>query len=244
MHSKKNEYIACMETSRNFDFIGKGIYTLQEAGRLTGIPSRSIMRWTKGYDFNYRGYPRHSPPVIAMNQKYADGQLVLEFLDLVEVRFLNAFRIHGVSWNAIRIAAQRAKELLQRTHPFSTQTFKTDGRTILADFVGETGDKVLLDLVRNQYTFRKVIKPYLYGGLEFNEYQEPARWYPLKKKHTIVIDPARRFGAPIITDGGVATRIIYQSYLALQSHNLVANCFEVDSISVRDAIEYEQSLVH
>lgn len=230
--------------TENFQFIGRGVYTLADAHRLTGIPWRSIARWTKGYTFDYRGQKRNSPPVIAMEQKVADGQLILDFLDLVEVRFLNAFREHGVGWKAIRIAAQRAKELLQRTHPFSTKKFKTDGRTILADFVEETGDKVLLDLVKNQYAFSRVIAPYLYGGLEFNEYQEPARWYPLEKKNTIVIDPTRSFGAPIIANAAIPTRIIYQSYKASPFHDLIANWFEIDTQSVRDAVEYEGKLIH
>jgi uncharacterized protein (DUF433 family) len=229
---------------RSYEFIGHGVYTLSEAQHLTSIPYRSIARWTRGYSFKYRGTNRYSPPVIAMDQKTLDGHLILNFLDLIEVRFLNAFRQHGVSWNAIRISAQRAKELLQVTHPFSTKNFKTDGRSILADFVAETGDRVLLDLVKNQYEFKKVISPYLYGGLEFGRSHEPVRWYPLEKNKSVVIDPSRGFGAPILNRYGISTRIIYQTYLGSDSYLITANWYDVDETSVRNAVSYEKSLIN
>lgn len=227
-----------------FTLIGRGVYTLTEAYRLTGIPVRRINRWTRGYEFNYRGNRRYSDPIIAAGQEQIAGQAVLNFLDIVEIRFLNSFREHGVSWKAIRIAAQRAKEILQRTHPFSTKIFKTDGRTILADFVAETGDSVLLDLVKNQYEFEKVVSPYLYGGLEFNEFSEPSRWYPLPDKKTVVIDPVRGFGAPIVSRGGVPTRILMQSFKGNPSYETVAKWYEIEEDAVRDAIQYERSLPH
>lgn len=227
-----------------FSIIGKGVYSLAEASRLTKIPSSNIVRWTRGYQFQYHGTRRYSSPIIAMDKEKIDGQPILDFLDLVEIRFLDQFRKHGVSWIAIRIAAQRAKDLLQRTHPFSTKIFKTDGRTVLADFVDETGDKVLLDLVKNQYEFAKVISPYLYGGLEFNEYKEPARWYPLNRKRTVVIDPAKNFGAPTVISSGIVTRVLMQSYMTMKSFESVANWYDMDVKSVRDAVEYERKLVN
>lgn len=224
--------------------IGRGVYTLSEAHRLTGVPVGSISRWTKGYDFQYHGEIRNSPPVISTELNPIDGQPVLDFKDLLEIRFLNAFREHGVSWKSIRIATEKAKDLLQRTHPFSTKIFKTDGRTILAEFVAETGDKVLLDLVRSQYEFSKVISRYLYGGIEFDSSSEATLWYPLRRKKTIVIDPSRCFGAPITSKGRIPTRVLLNSYEANKSFEIVASWFETDLKSVRDAVTYEQGLVN
>ena len=190
------------------------------------------------------GEERYSPPIIGAEINSIDGQTVLNFLDLIEVRFLDAFHKHGVSWKAIRIAAQRAKELLDRTHPFSTKKFKTDGKTILAEFVAETGDRVLWDMIKNQYEFKKVIAKYLYGGLDFNELEIPSRWYPLGKKNSVVVDPSRGFGAPIAKKSGIPTRILFQSYLSMKSFEEVARWFETDVTSVRDAVRFELNLPH
>ncbi len=129
-----------------FKVIGRGVYSLAEAERLTKVPQQRIKRWTVGYVYRYKGEERYTAPVIATELEPIDGTPVLDFSDLLEVRFLNAFREHGVGWKAIRIAAQRAKELLGRHRPFSTRIFKTDGQTILAEIVREAGDKLLLRL--------------------------------------------------------------------------------------------------
>lgn len=227
-----------MLSSSSSILIGRGVYSLTEAYRITRVPVRRITRWTSGYDFVYKGSTRHSPPIIGSFQEGIDKP-ILEFLDLVEIRFLNAFRIHGVGWKAIRIAAQRAKELVQRSHPFSTQIFKTDGKKIFADFVHETGDKVLLDLVKNQYEFKRVVSPYLYGGIEFNEFKEPMRWYPLGHKKSIVIDPMKNFGAPSTTKTNIPTRILKEAYDSTRSIVEVCAWYDVDAKSVKDSVEYE-----
>lgn len=164
---------------KRFQTIGRGIYTLAEAERLTKVPSPRIRRWARGYTYQYKGENRYTPPIIATEVKPFNGIPAIDFSDLVEVRFLNAFREHGVGWKAIRIAAQRAKELLGRHRPFSTRIFKTDGRTILAEIVKEAGDKVLFDLVKSQYAFEQIVGPFLYAGLEFDQLAEPERWWPL-----------------------------------------------------------------
>jgi uncharacterized protein (DUF433 family) len=228
--------------ARKFVSIGRGVYTLAEAARLTRVPSRSIRRWCSGYTYRYKGEDRHSPAIIATEVEPIDGTPVLDFSDLIEVRFLNAFREHGVGWKAIRIAALRAMELLGRHRPFSTRIFKTDGRTILAEIVKETGDKVLLDLVLSQYAFERVLAPFLYAGLEFDDLDEPKRWWPLGTTRSVVLDPHRMFGAPIVTQGGVPTKILYDAVEVEQSIDFVAGWYEIEPYEVKDAVEFERDL--
>lgn len=227
----------------HYQLIGRGLYTLSEAYRLTQVPSRRIIRWTRGYKYNYAGETRFSEPLIAHELNPINGRPVLSFLDLIEIRFLNAFRSYGVGWKAIRIAAQRAKEILKHTHPFSTKRFKTEGRSIFAELVNETGDQLLLDLVKYQYEFRKVVSPYLYTGLEFTN-QEPTCWWPLGKKGGIVIDPRRSFGAPIVARVGIQTQILMNSYRAADSIEEVADWYGIKAKMVEYAVRYEQNLPH
>jgi len=226
--------------SNTFTRIGRGVYTLTEAERLTSVPRRPIRRWAVGYRYRYKGEDRYTPPIIATEMEPVDGVPTLDFSDLMEVRFLNAFREQGVGWKAIRIAAQRAKELLGRHRPFSTRIFKTDGRTILAEIVQEAGDKVLLDLVKNQYAFERILSPFLYTGLEFNELAEPRRWWPLGRKRSVVVDPHRAFGAPIVARAGIPTRTLSSAVSAEQSVQLVADWYEAEAREVRDALEFER----
>lgn len=120
-----------------FRYIGRGVYSLPEAERLTGVPRRSIRRWTTGYEWTSRGHLHYSPPVIGAELPALFGAPALDFADLLEVVFLHAFRYKGVSWKTIRIASERAREVLGAQHPFSHRRFSTDGHSILAELARE-----------------------------------------------------------------------------------------------------------
>jgi uncharacterized protein (DUF433 family) len=226
-----------------FQHIGKGVYSLAEAERLIKIPRQRISRWTRGYTYRYKGETHHTPPLIAGDtEPSADKSPILSFLDLLEVRFLDAFLVHGVSRKAVRIAALNARELLGRHHPFSTRIFKTDGRSIFAEIAKGTEDKRLLDVVKNQFVFVQVISPSLYAGIEFGESNDPQRWWPLGKKHAVVVDPERGFGAPIVARSGVPTKVLANAFKAEGSVGFVAKWYEVSEREVRDAVLFEERL--
>jgi uncharacterized protein (DUF433 family) len=195
-----------------------------------------------GYHYRHGGEVRYSPPAIASDLLQPEGTKFVDFADLLEVRLLDAFREYGVSWRTIRIAAEHARELLGRHHPFSSRIFKTDGRTILAELVGATGDKHLLDLVRNQWEFERIVSPLLYEGIEYNQLHEPARWWPLGENRLVLIDPARSFGAPIVVPEGVPTEVLNRAFEAEGSVEAVARWYEVNEDAVRDAIQFESQL--
>lgn len=224
-----------------FSTIGRGVYTLAEASLLTGVNRHRISRWARGYTFVYRG-KRQTMPAIIGREPDSTASPILTFADLIEIRFLDAFRQKGVNTKALRIASQRAKELLGRHHPFSTQIFRSDGRTVLAEITKETGDRALLDILSDQFVFETVIASYLYAGLDFNELKEPARWWPLGKDRSVVIDPRRGFGAPIIARTGIPTKILSNAVSAEQSVEFVAKWYGVDVDEVKDAVHFETKL--
>jgi len=225
----------------HFSNVGRGIYTLAEASLLTGVNRHRISRWSRGYTFEYRGTRLTMPPIIGREPEPGEPP-ILTFADLIEIRFLDAFRQKGVSTKALRIASQRAKELLGRHHPFSTQIFKSDGRTVLAEITKETGDKALLDIMSDQFVFETVMAAYLYAGLDFNELKEPTRWWPLGKDRSVVIDPRRAFGAPILARTGIPTKILNSAMQAEKSVDFVARWYGVEVEEVTDAVRFETKL--
>src|SRR3990172_10224197 len=122
---------------------------------------------------------------------------------------------------------------------FSTRRFKTDGRSIFAQLVNEaTGEPALIDIVKTQYAFHKVLEPFLHG-LEFDESDQAFRWWPLGLKRCVVIDPQRSFGQPIVNKEGVPTSILARAFRAAgESVAAVTAWYEVEPRSVRDAVEY------
>jgi len=229
---------------RRKSLLGIGVYTVPEAARLTGVSAPRIRRWLTGYTFTSRATQRSSAPVWQRQVVSSSGELVLSFRDLLEVRFVDAFRRHGVRWKVIRLAAERAAEIIEDSHPFSTRRFKTDGRSIFADIVQETGEESLLDLARSQYELKAIVEPFLFEGLEFSEISgAPVRWWPLGLDRRVVIDPERSFGQPIVTPESVPTSILAKAVKAEEgSIDSVARWYLVHPKAVKDAVELETRL--
>jgi uncharacterized protein (DUF433 family) len=223
-------------------YIGSGIYTVAEASRLTGVDTRKIMRWLRGYEYHNRTGAGAIGPVFHSDYSAVKGKVALSFLDMVEVRFVASFRQHGVSWRAIRIASQKAAELLDTGHPFSMRKFLTDGKTIIARIAEEQNDFELIDLVTDQYQFEKIITPLLYESLDFSKRDTATRWWPLGKKRSIVIDPERSFGKPILDRYNIPTSTIAVSYIGNRSYSKTAKWFEIDVHAVKDAVEFERKI--
>src|SRR6266478_1547641 len=146
--------------------IGVGVYTVPQASRLARVSSARIRRWLRGYEFARKDGRGRSAPVWRAQLPKVDDTIALGFLDLMEVRFVDAFLEAGLSLKKIRRAAKLATELVGRDHPFSTQKFRTDGKRIFAEIEHDDrkGDKSLYDLEQHQFGIYEVIVPSLLEG--------------------------------------------------------------------------------
>lgn len=222
-------------TSASSRLLGVGIYTAAEASAYTGIPSKDIRRWMFGYSAKGVCHPGLWTPELS-----EDADRILGFHDLLEIRFVHAFRQHGVSLQAIRSASRQAKEMFDQAYPFTCRRFQTDGRSVFATVLDETGDETLLDLVKKQYAFKQIIKPSLYEGIDYAQEGSAQRWYPVKRSKAIVLDPERNFGKPVVTDAGVDTASIFMAYQAEgQDIKRVAMLYEIPPAAVEAAVSFE-----
>jgi len=217
---------------------GIGLYTFQEATRLTGIKSGELRRWLHGYKAGKKNMLPLWETELAGSD--LDG---LSFHDLLEVRFVKAFRKYGVPLQGIRIAARNAREMFNSPYPFTCHRFQTDGKTIFWESIRETGEQDMLDLRKRQFVFEEVIRPSLYEGIEFGAGDQAARWFPVKKSKKVVLDPNIAFGKPIVTDIGVRTDILYEAWLTEdEDKRRVSRQFEVPVQAVNAAIHFEERL--
>ena len=229
------------------EYVGAGIYSVSEASKLTHVSRQRIQRWLHGYTYTHKNQMKVSPSVWAPHFPMIGGTYALSFRDLLEVRFVDAFRKHRVGWKTLRRAADAAMSLYKSSHPFSTQRFRTDGNTIFADLATETNEKVLLDLARSQLAFSEVLSPYLYEGLEFRN-DNVVRWWPLGTNRSVVIDPGLSFGQPVIKQRAIPTASLYNAFKANKKQRaketieFVAAWYEVEVSAVQDAIDFERKI--
>jgi uncharacterized protein (DUF433 family) len=232
--------------------LGRGVYDASEALRLVNFrrpdeqPRRSVSRqtigrWLRGYDYRVGKVRHHSEPLWQPDYPSAVGDVTeLSFRDLIELRFVKAFRDLGLSLQTIRECFARAVEAVQDDRPFSTRRFRTDGRTIFLEITSDLREGELLDLKRRQQAFHRIVAPSL-RDLEFDA-GVVARWFPLGARKNVVIDPARAFGRPIIPESGTATEALQQAVEAEGSVERVARLYEVPLAAVRDALAFQQRL--
>ena len=232
------------------DALGRSAYSAVESLRLLnfnrpGLPPvrrvsrNTVARWLRGYSHGEDG-SRHLEPLWKSDCQNDDDQIELSFRDLIELRFVKTFRDLGVGLTTIRDCYRRAVDEIHDDRPFSTQRFRTDGKTIFLEITEKDHDGRMIDLKKRQQVFRTIIEPSL-RDLEF-EASTVARWYPLGVKHrSVLVDPARSFGRPIVRRG-VPTEILAEAVKLEGSVDAVASIYEVPKAEVRSALEFEHRL--
>ena len=229
-------------TGNIHNLLNTGIYTVPEAARLSRVSVGRIRRWLRGYKFRTKKKKEHHSPALWRGQlEPIERSLALGFLDLIEIRFVDAFLKSGVSWAMLRKAHERGVELFNTPHPFCTQGFFTDGRQIFVELHKKTGERSLMEIVSNQHVFVQIITPFL-KELEFDTNHSLLRWRPATSRRLVVLDPTRNFGRPIIFQHGVPTEVLARATRACKSIEEVSRWYEVPSAEIEDAVEFEQSL--
>jgi uncharacterized protein (DUF433 family) len=218
---------------------GVGIYSFADAARFIGTESRELRRWMKGYSATRQGETHVYDPL--WNPQLADtGIDGIGFRDLIELRFVRLFVSAGVPLALIRRTIDELRERLGKEYPFTSTSFRTDGKRIFMEMLNDNGDKALVDVVKRQDVMPKVIGPSLRDGIELNVDEEALRWYPVPRSKVIVFDPNRSFGQPILADFGVPTIAIAEAVKAENGDlKRVARLFEIPTTAVRKALAFE-----
>ena len=213
-------------------------YQPAEAARLTGVASHRIKRWLEGYTFGSGNNVKRQPPL--WDSRYSGyDDCYFGFLDLIEIRFVDAFVKAGLSIQAVRILLLRAREIAQSDYPLSTHQFKTDGRTIFLE-VWESDEARTIDVKNGQHAFHAIVKP-SFRDLEFDK-NSVTKWYVNGKDKKISIDPNLAFGQPVIDDTSIPTARLWEVYKAEGDIKAVARQFEISLTQVKHAIEFEHKM--
>lgn len=224
------------------DPVAGGFYTVREAARLLGIAQPAkITGWLRGHKGRGRG------PIIQRQYAPIEGTQELGFLDLIEVRFVEHFRKQGVSLQALRKAAQTAREEWKQNHPFaiSNTRYLTDRVEVFAKTAHDLHDDVLFNLVTKQYEMYVVLEEVLAKGIEFDPTSGLAReWRPKPVEFPdIVLSPLIAYGQPATAPWGVPTSAIYNTWKAENgSYAATSDWYEIDEKLARQAVEFELGL--
>lgn len=224
------------------NLLGIGLYSIEDVSRLVRVPSRDVRRWMFGYHYR-RGNERVEMPPVAGSQLRVGERDALTFFELLELRLIRELRRHEVSLQTIRVAVERAKTLAEHPHPFVIRRISTDGRRIFAEAAKESGDRELLDLVGSQYAIAKVIEDSLIAGVVFGDDGVAKAWHPNPDDASIILDPSRSFGRPILDEYAIPTWVLYEAYKAESGDiHAVSAAYDVPVELVTSAVLFESGM--
>lgn len=222
--------------SAKSDPLNAGFYTIQLASALLDINPRVIVGWMDGYANSNSG------PIIDRDFKQTK---VISFLDLIELRFVEYFRSQGVSTHTIRLAAQKARQDWDVSHPFALSKAKyiTDRRKIFAHIAEQSGDKRTWDLASGQHEMWEAIEGIIAKGVVFDPNTQLAtEWRPRPEYPDVVMNPKVAFGKPALQKHHVPTNVLFQQWKAEGRKSTVAEWFRVPVKEVETAINFELSV--
>lgn len=194
-----------------------GIYGVQDAARLAGVPPRRIRGWLAGY--GQRAGKIHAAPVLRRQHELCEGELALGFLDLLGVAFLGVIvraaerQGRAPRWRAIRTAADAARRILGTDHPFAVRRIHTDGRTVFHEAQQTKGDPALYDLVANNYAIYDVLAESFLASVDL-EGDAARRWRPEPTLGRIVVGPRRAFGRSVEDKSGAPAEALFDAWRA------------------------------
>lgn len=222
--------------------IGQGFYTAAEAARLISLPSHQINRWLGGYTYAHGNKKTKMPPLWVPDLPKGDNQIELSFRDLMELRFVKAFIDAGLSVKTVRNCIEYARECIKSERPFSSRKFRTDGKTIFLESAKRSGDHDLLDLKNHQYAIKDAISQ-SFKDIEVNA-DIVVKWWPYEGKKTIVVDPTRCFGQPILDKYAIPTATLLSAVKAEgENYNLVSKYFDIPVPTIKEAVLFEKSMI-
>ncbi|AFL84873.1 hypothetical protein Belba_2310 [Belliella baltica DSM 15883] len=213
--------------------IGKGIYTLPDISHILKIPYRKVRRWVRTYWDGKLGKK--------YQQQYSwerDGSVAVNFHTVVELYVMIQFAEKGVKTHEVLTAHQELAEIFQTPFPFAQKEVldqvQTDGKSVYWRI-----DNVLVSMNGTRQINLEIIKVF-FKKLEFDG-EVVSKLWPMGKESSIVIDPQRKFGHPIIEGKNIYPETIYGHFKAGDPVDYIAYIYQISEKQAQDAITYCES---
>lgn len=205
-------------------------YPLARAARIVRLSPSTLRLWAVGdgvHDALFK--PAQPSPV------------TLSFSNLVEAFVLASMRrVHGISMQKVRRALRYVGRELGHSRPLIHAGFRTDGVGLFV----EQADRLLEVSREGQAVLREVLDASL-QRIEW-EGEFAARLFPwvrsgedMAQPKSVVIDPRRGFGQPVLVGTGIETKTVVGRMRAGESIRELADDYGVSLSLIEDAIRYE-----
>ena len=215
--------------------LGRGVYNLPEAAKLTGLCAQRAREW-------FLGRPGEASRKAVFRSDYQSvrGDQAVSFHDLIELYVAGQLREHGVSLQSLRKVHVQLEADLGTRHPFCRSEILSDGRRVFTLGLDVRGRREMIDVLGRQRVFVEILLPFL-KRISYDEATQMARRWTIAD--LVVIDPALCLGKPVVEPVGIATSILAAAYDANgQDAERVAEWYKVHPSHVIAAVAFERTL--
>jgi uncharacterized protein (DUF433 family) len=226
-------------------------YPLEQAARLTRTEWRAAQRWAHGFRFRpKRDFGRPMAGITSLRQLPTTGHHDLTFLDMLTLRVVRGLCGAGVQMPTVRRVAEIAEVRFVHPTPLVTRRFRDEGADLFTalesaqrthrypDDASESEPDSIEAWTWRQI-FADVLERSLFGQIDWGD-DVPARWWPMGRARSVVIDPCVLTGAPHLATARVPTAVIAAD---MSDHGgdeaAVAAARGVSVEQVRDALSFE-----
>lgn len=211
-------------------------YAIADAARIVRVPAATLRSWAVGRPYATSSGQRQWTPLIRIADR---AHARLSFTNLVELHVLGVLRGKHVRVDRIRTATKFIREEMGTEHPLADIDTQTDCVDVYVEYFGK-----LMNASRSQAEIRPMVERHL-ERIERDEKGLARRLFPAMRENAprlVVIDPARRFGRPVLASANIETSAIADRFDAGDSTEALAEDFGVSAESIEEALRFEKQL--
>lgn len=222
-----------MAFKNNFN-IGYGVYTISDVSKILKLPYQKVHTWINKYWDGILASELNTPYSVDIA-----SIKTINFHALIEFYILFLLGESGVKTRKVLDAHIELSQLFKTKYPFAQkniiENINTDGQSIYFNF-----NDSYLPLDGTKQLNLKFIEIF-FKNLEFEEDLLASKFWPMGKKSSIVLDPERQMGQPVIKYTNISPATLYNLYRGGESLDFIAHLYDIDLKSVKDAIDFCKS---
>lgn len=211
--------------------LGGGIYSIPDLAMILNKSTKTIRRWVEHYWDKELGEAYESR--YSWNIEFTKA---IDFHTMIELVIFAQLREQKLSAREIIKSHKYLSKKYDTPYPFANrevlQFLQTDGikAYIHDDETTETADG------SRQLNLSFVAE--FFKELDFGADNLATLFWPRGKSNSVVVDPKRQFGHPVIAKTNIYPETIYNMYKAQEPIPFIAFTYEITEKEVKDAIEY------
>jgi uncharacterized protein (DUF433 family) len=211
--------------------LNNGIYTIPEVSKILRLPYQRVSFWTSKYWDSKLGKIFEGQYSWTLNNSKA-----VSFHTLIEFFVFYQMAEAGVRPREVLNSHIELSKIFQTPFPFAQKDILENIRTTGKKVFFETKEGILsLDgLKQFKLDFIRVF----FKNLEFDNELVASRFWPLGREKSILVDPRRQFGHPVLGSTNIYPETIYNLIKSGEPVDFIAFTYEIDKKCIEDAIIY------